>query len=181
MKCSICKKDFDKLIAGMCNSCFNSKSMVESKESRDEPTRFVGESKINMSTLMRYSKQISETTQKIIENEKSEENVLKNKIISLMVDLGIKSSDFKIYYNIVKDLYDDYEIEIDEKEYKLVLANNYGVKGGGTVVDKRMGIIVYKQTEYYDEDEIEEPEYEEDTDEEIELVDDSEDDTLDEQ
>lgn len=168
MNCNICGKESNKLIGGICNECINKESMQKSKEFGDEPVRFVGESSISLSGLMDIAKDMHEQAKSVMHTLNSSENLLNRKITMLMINLGIDKTQFRAYYNIVKELYDDYEIEIDSGEYKLVLLENYGVKGGGTVVEKRMGIAVYKETEYYDEDEVVEDEYDEDTNEEIE-------------
>lgn len=78
---------------------------------------------------------------------------LEDKVQSIIEILKTRDPDAKLFKTPVYSLYEKYEDKIDSGEYHIDLLKNYGITGGGQVVETKAGVVVYKAPEYYEGDE----------------------------
>lgn len=167
--CKVCDKQVPKLIGGMCNICMMQSSMEDSRNEVEGQVRYQGMNEFSFDDVANTAKSMGKQIKKYNEKVKKEENKSKlddymdfegeedvitdEDVYRLLRQMGVSQKGYRAMFNLVKKVYEDYKYEIDDEEYKLILAEDYGKKDGGVVIEKRRGIIVYKDIEYYNEDE----------------------------
>ena len=72
---------------------------------------------------------------------------------SIINRLATTNKDIRLFRTPIAQLYNKYKEQLDSGEYNIETLANYGNTVGGQVVETRYGIVIYKDIEYYDDDE----------------------------
>lgn len=152
LKCKICNTSVPILFDGRCTSCMS----VESIEVGQAEVDFIYallETPLKDGELMQIFRdnQISfgSGNNSTVPNQEKEDRV--NIIIKRISKVN---PDASLFIKPITAMYNKYRDNIESGEYKIDLLMNYGVTVGGQVVETKAGVVVYKEIEYYDEDEV---------------------------
>mgnify|MGYP000982559630 CR=1 FL=1 len=152
VKCKICNTSVPILFDGRCTGCMS----VESIEVGQAEVDFIYallETPLKDGELVQIFRdnQISlgSGNNSNVPNQEKEDRV--NIIIR---GINKVNPDASLFIKPITALYNKYRDNIESGEYKIDLLMNYGVTVGGQVVETKAGVVVYKEIEYYDEDEV---------------------------
>lgn len=164
-RCPRCNKKVDRLYNGQCTGCM-SESIVEENSELDailnevSPELVYKTGEMNKPGGFAKAFQRSESERKRLEELRNKKATITSKserVYERVVDkAGLSDKEKKAYMPSLKQLFKKYEPMFLNGTYKFCKKSDYGKdeSTGGTVVDSRGGIVVYKPTEYYDENRI---------------------------
>ena len=154
VKCKICNTSVPILFDGRCTGCMS----VESIEVGQAEVDFIYallETPLKDGELVQIFRdnQISITggSNSNVTTKEREDGDRVNVIIR---GINKVNPDASLFIKPITAMYNKYRDNIESGEYKIDLLMNYGVTVGGQVVETKAGVVVYKEIEYYDEDEV---------------------------
>lgn len=149
VKCKHCGEDAKILFDGRCAGCMSVDSMEVGQAAIDFIYELMG-TPLKDGELLQIFKDGQITSG---DKPKDSKDAVKNIITN--ISKNSNSKDAALYDTPIGLLYHKYMYEIDNGKYKIDLLKNYGVTGGGQVVETKAGVVVYKDIEYYDDDAVE--------------------------
>ena len=153
VRCKVCNEEAPVLFDGRCAGCMSVESIEIGKAELEYIYNLIG-TPLKDGELMQMFRETAQSN--LIQNTKntSEDGILESKL-NYIIRFLVREPEVKLYKTPLKILYTKYKNEIDSGIYKINLLKNYGKTCGGQVVETKMGVVVYKEPEYYDEDEVE--------------------------
>lgn len=161
-RCPKCNKKVDRLYNNRCTGCMSESIIQENSEldamlNEISPELVHKTGDLNKPGGFAKAFQRSESEKKRLEELKSKKVQLTSKSDKVyervIAKAGLSDKEKKAYMPSLKQLFKKYEPMFLKGEYRLCKKADYGKDEftGGTVVDMRGGIVVYKDIEYYDE------------------------------
>lgn len=148
VKCKHCGETTSILFDGRCAGCMSVESMEIGQAAIDFVYELMG-TPLKDGELVKIFKEGQILNRGNIKDDK-------DAIKKVITNISKVDKDAGLYDTPIGLLYHKYKEKIDSGQYNIDLLKNYGVTGGGQVVETKAGVVVYKDIEYYDEDAVSE-------------------------